>query len=309
MPHCTSLNKKARYAQWLDVYAERLLPGGYTALMIAHTPEGFEFDAEEAAKLKDKPLVVFDMREYGWEKSHANMDLLGIKREDQVEYSGDEWLKLHSWAQENPARLYFKRELSVSLKKYSWSSKCIGVNLHPVDLISRNRPLFEPQTKDEWMKHKPGVHFVYGNSHPDRMLLHGELIGRNFPAYCENVHHTNRRPLMQIILEQMEYMLSVSLSGAGFKCFRSSESCVGCIPVMADLPVVYSVPFTKENVVLLPTENGRIKIPECVDVIEQALSDPEALYPVYLAAQESARLLEQDTYMREIINPKIKEVL
>lgn len=299
----TALNTIERYAQWTDLYIERILPGDYACIVLAHTPNGFKFDRDEFLKIKDMPWVVLDFREYGWNTSFKNKDLLGADQEQQPMYSGEEWDALNFHACFPEIIAYFKREFSPEVGQLT-----PPFPVYPIDLISRDRPMPEPVTKDAYLSRLRQIMHVFGYSHEDRRELRSALwgpLGTTAWEMCsvlEEIHHTNRKPLSRILQIQGECLLSTALPGCGHKTFRHSESCVNCVPVVSDCGMRFSVPWTEENAVLLPTVDGRIDHQDSVRRIVEALQDKETLWQKYLAAQVSAAMLDQNVYMKTINN-------
>lgn len=305
----TALNKVERYAQWTDLYVERLHPGDCTALILSHCPNGYVFDFAEAHTIKDKPIVVLDFREYGWNTSHKNCDLAGFQREEQPMYHGSEWENLEGWLLGQNIVAYFKRELSPEVSQLT-----SPYPVYPIDLISKNRPMFGPVKKDEYVSRKQDLMHVWGHSHEDRVEFNEVWKtgsnGTDFVKnWCENIPHYNRLPLGSLLGRQSFFLLSTALPGCGHKTFRHSESCVNCVPVISDCGMKFSVPWGDHNAVLLPTVDGRINPQQSVEIIRNALLDKDALWSKYQAAQVSALLLDQDTYMKAHVNPLIKSAL
>lgn len=304
----TSLNALERYAQWTDLYVERLYKGNYLAVILAHCPNGYKFDFAEAARFSQMaplgplPIIIFDFREYGWNTSHKNCDLAGFQREEQPMYHGDEWENLDGWLKGQNIVAYFKREFSPEVGQLT-----PPFPVYPIDLISgRNGFQFTPSTKDEFLSRPYQVLHWWGHSHEDRVWLNSALLDTpEVRSICKCVNHLERMALAKVLELQSTCQTSVSLGGCGVKCFRMSESCVNSVPIIADLGMRWSVPWTQENAVLLPTVDGRIDPQQALGCIVEALQDKETLWQKYLAAQESARALDQDGYMANIINPLI----
>lgn len=304
----TTLNAREHLNQWLHVYTERLTGEDYVALFLCHQPNGFTFDSVTAKTLSGKPVVVFDMREFGWQDSWKNADVIGWAKERSPLYPEEseyDWMR--EWIHGQKVALYFKREFSVVLQSMlnEFKGGCPFPVL-PIDLISRNRPGFSQVTRELYLQ-RNGIMHVFGHSHEDRPELLAAL--RGMAGWHEMIHHTQRRPLNQIILQQGSHLLSTALGGCGHKTFRHSESCCDCVPVLADVGMKFSVPWTDENAVLLPTDGGRLNIEQSVATIKQALEFPEVLWFKYEAAQKAAAELSEDHYVEHHINQHIKAAL
>jgi hypothetical protein len=312
----TALNSVERYAGWLDMYATRLIDLNYTALFIVHMPNGFRFDQGTANQLSGKPLVIFDLEEYG-HSSWKNQFITGVSQDNN-----DERKKLADWIRKQRVVVYFKRELSSLIAQTTYNFP-----LHPIDLISVNCSNKFNFTKDQFMKRLGGVFHLYGYSHMDRKHLHAKLqvkygnvansmqIANNMITdgikchLLEQIFHKYRRPLDQVLNTQAKFKLSIALPGNGAKTFRHSESCVGSVPVVSDLGMKFAVEWTENNAVLLPTIDGSIDIDLSFKKIEETLADEEKLWQKYVNAQISSKDLEINTYMQKHVNAVIKSKL
>lgn len=305
----TALNSLERYAQWTDLYIERICPGDYVCLVLAHCPNGYKFDAQEAFNLdiKNLPVVILDFREYGWNTSHNNCDLAGFRMEKQPMYSGEQWALLHVWLQGKKIAAYFKREFSPEVGQLT-----PPFPVYPIDLISgRSGVGIIPTTKDEYLSRPIDIMHWWGYSHEDRVWMNSALTGDIDSAKysCRNIPHLERVALAKVLEFQATAKMSLALPGCGHKTFRHSESCVNCVPVVSDCGMKFSVPWTKDNAVVLPTKDGLIDPALSVEILRDFRYSPEALWPRYQAAQESARLLDQSVYMDKFVNPLIQAAL
>jgi hypothetical protein len=302
----TSLNKVSRYAGWADVYVERLTEGNYTALILAHCPEGYVFDEENAKRLQDKPIVVLDLREYGWNISHKNLNLAGWNYTKTDLYDSEEWKKLQYWLVYNNSKIIvnFTRELTKEMQEFSPRFPVV-----PLDLISRNRPSVAPVTKQEFLARPNHIMHWWGHSHEDRVLLH-EMILNNFKnCWSNKIDHTARYPLQYVIDTQQSFRMSVALPGCGHKTFRHSESCVGSVPIISECGIQFAVPWNSSNSISLPTNDGRILLPDALRILQSFNDSPSLVWDKYAGAQENARQLDQNYYVEHHINEHIRKYL
>lgn len=302
----TSLNKVSRYAQWTDSYVDRLTDRDYACIILAYTPEGFVFDEDQANAIKDKPLVILDMREYGWNTSHKNDNIFGYSYKTESMYHGPEWEKLNEWGVENSHRIVcnFTREYSPQVSALTQLASQ-NFPVYPVDLISANRPNYPIQTKDEFLSRECDLMHWWGHSHEDRVDFHARASELPGVHYFNKVHHTERYPLAHVLDLQFGSKLSTAFSGCGVKTFRHSESCAGSVPVVMDVGMRYAVPWTSDNSSLLPTVDGRIDFGIAIPYLKKLIQNPELIWDKYEAAQESARQLDQNVYVNQHINAHI----
>lgn len=305
----TSLNKISRYAQWADYYVDRMVDGDYATIVLAYTPEGFVFDFNAADALEGKPIVVLDLQEYGWNTSYKNDVLWGRNMAvDQALYPYADWLPLHQWLFENDDHIicYFKRELTPEV-----ASLDTKFPVHPVDLISPNRPNYPVVEKHEFLARPFDLMHIWGHSHEDRVELDKRINASELPGInaSRNIHFSNRESLRSILDFQQSYKLSASLPGCGVKTFRHSESCSGCVPIVADVGMSYSVPWTLDNAAILPTVDGRINFDVAIPYLKKLIQNPELIWNKYEAAQESARQLDINYYVENHVNKYITSYL
>lgn len=300
---------------WLRPITQRLVEGKYVAVMIAPDAR-YKFNLDGVPS--GWPVVVFDYSEYGVEESWKNEQIFGLQWQLPAISSHEEYFLLDNWLAGQKVIAYFKRELTPTIK-----APC---PVYPIDLLSDQHVSFTP-TLAQWMNRLGGVFHLYGYSHPDRKRLHAALqekwectinhLGAMSACFThqqpfhmlEQVDYRNRYPMSYVLASQSGCQLSVALPGYGVKTFRHSESAQNCVPVIADLGVTFAVPWTNENAVLLPTENGRLKIQESVAVLEAALADREALFQKLAPAIDAARQLEDGYFVERFINRHILEHL
>lgn len=300
---------------WLTPITSRLTTRrDYTALVVALCPSGFVFNEQAARQHDGRPLVIFDMLEYG-PRSYDNRHILGL---NSALYVGAEYEKLDHWICHQNVAAYFKRELAGAITEAPFP-------LYPIDLLANITA--QPLTKDQYMGRLGGVMHVYGYSHQDRKKLHADLqvtlittvnamdaaemaVAKRIPFhYLEQREHWSRYPMDRVAAIQGQCLLSCALAGNGVKTFRDCESMTNSVPVVADLGMRRAIPFTDENAVLLPTAGGRILIDEAVAVIREALNDRERLWSKALAANDAARRCEPGNYTAEFINSRIEASL
>lgn len=324
MPHVTSFSQTHGPEPWLEPMLQHLLPGDYTALVFTSCP-GFRLHPHEPASRNGKPLVILDYFEYGMDESWRNTHLLGENSYEREHPEKAEYRRLADWVAGQRVVAYFKREFSNELYNQIRPSRP-KFPVYPVDLLSISTPgHIVPLTYDGWCKRGGGVFHLYGHSHQDRKDLHGVLQSRfEFVAnhlgnidphithglrvnLLEQVNHINRYHIDKIFEHQGKFMFSVALPGFGVKCFRNCEACVNSIPVVSDLGMRWAVPWTNENAIMLPTENGRVKMKEAGDILWNAVNEgPAAHWKRAEQANDAARRLVTKYYVDTYINANIR---
>lgn len=284
--------------------------------------DDYVFDAFQASSLNGIPIIVFDYSEYGYQESWRNNHLIGFQPEFERELpSKGEYMKLHEWLSKQRIVAYFKRELTPQIRSLN-----APFPVYPVDLLAQ---YFTPHSfnKDHWMARLGGLFHLYGHSHQDRKILHGALqakwnytvnslgkmsdfISRSHKFHLlEQIEWFSRYPMDYVLASQSGCQLAVALPGFGVKAFRNSECCQVGVPVVADLGMEYAVQWSNDNAVMLPTEDGRIKVDESVAILENALLDQEGMYSRFEQATHAARHLHPDYFVENFINQKIAQHL
>ncbi len=267
--------------------------------------EGFELSGE--LQHLNKPWVLVDFVEDDW-RWNGEENRLGFDRPYFKERENIYWHLLNIIVGDNPPVLTFKRELMWSRV----SERCV-----PIDYLAEQKiPNIQPRSR--WQDRQFEVFFSWGLSNPQRPKLHAEM----FDAWAnhelevfdapENVWSTYlpqkwvsiyapywaRLPMKQVMEMQQNSKISISLPGAGKKCFRCAEAPVGCLPAFGDFPIARAYPWDASNSVLIT--NG-------VESLKQALATD--LYDRYVNAQENIRRYVPETYIANYILPHIQRVL
>lgn len=257
-------------------------------------------------KYKGK-IIILDYLEMGWDAADKG-NVLG--RDDLTPFghlSGDEWTNLSAWVSVHPPVLTFKRELHENDRSDT---------LIPAEFTGL-KPIPPIQSKAEFEARPMEVFFSWGLSNPSRPNLHGKIFQN---AHCSGIHvidgweqdgrfepHTwatihspwyARQPIEAIDRWNVRAKLSVSLPGAGVKCFRSAESPRGSIMALHRDKLAWSHPWVHgENC---------IRIGESVefnDLLESTRRDD--LYDIYIRSQETAAKYLTAPYCRDYLVPAI----
>lgn len=319
----TSLNLNGGIEGWLQPLVSRLaaLPNDVAVLVLNYTP-GFVFDEQTARSIQGKRLIIFDFAEYGINHSWSNAHIFGetIASHRQVSEIA-EWLKVDEFLHRERVIIYFKRELSKTISEMGFSYP-----IYPVEIFFDNLPAIPELNKDEYMYRLGGVFHLFGNSHPDRKNLGGEMMKRwerictslpkmvdlenaRLPYHLvEQIEHLSRYDIGNILHWQSKCLASVNCAGFGVKTFRMREACFNAVPIIPDYGIQYSTPWSDKNAIILPTEDGRIQLSESIDKLEIVMRDRESLWSRMQAAHHMAHAYSPDNYMASI-NHKIQQHL
>jgi hypothetical protein len=301
----TSLNAlNPNVAEVFQPYSHRIT-APVNIIVLCYHPGGYIFDHTWAEMIKKsgKPSVILNFEEFGWNRSWNHKCAIGIHHEHFLMYGErKEREKLHEFLGDLNIAAYFLREFS---NLFQWT--VTGYPILPIELLSPNLPPPPTPNKDEYMSRSGAFHW-YGISHPDRMELHSALNASGLPVNALEIHHTERKPLMDVMSAQSRHMASVCLSGAGHKVFRLTESSWNSVPIIDDVGMEYRVQPNDSNAIMLETENGRVKIPEAIHKIQTCLDDKEGMWERMKLAHENAKRLQIDNYMSEI-NKEIESYL
>jgi len=280
-------------------------------------------------KLYDlKDWILADFLELGandWSREETL--LWGGNSQNFKKAQTEEWQKFEKFVREHPPKIYFKRELL---------AKDIGRGLYPIDFASLAK-LEEIQTKEEFNARAISVLSIWGHSHELRRATHGNFFlnaankgygvvdnfyhfekavkeySKTWATIC--VPHYARLPMNEVFNVQGQSKLSVSLPGAGCKCFRHSEASVNSVMVMEDAGLAWSYGWKDGvNCIMFPGGKDMEEIRglknswRVIDAIESALENPN-LYEIYLNGVANCRKYYLPEYVQNYINPIIQNNL
>jgi hypothetical protein len=269
-------------------------------------------------RANQKPAIVFDFLEYfgQWDaKTH-----LFDRHPLPPIYSGSPgWSALSDHFREHPPAAYFKREL--------FSDCSSEARVYPVEW---------PCMLDGWSREeKPNfdgrafeVFNNWGFSNPIRPRFHGQVFGLmadsgvdvvshwdHIDAKFTDPHprkwismltpHTHRRHINEVLRWQSVSKCSVTLPGSGVKCFRSTESPVNSIPVLVDDDSVWSIPWEHGvNCIRIPSSGNM-----AAWLSDYVAGNPDALFHIYIAAQDTVDRYRKQRYLNEYLIPTISNNL
>lgn len=264
----------------------------------------------------DKPVIVVDFMEYYSGISENATHLFGSKhREAWHNCPGGAWDEFHQWCVERPPALTFKRELykcDVSDKVVPIEWPCYlpawakeekaHFDMRPFDLFinwgmsNAARPSFASQAYQLMAEGKIDIisHFECIDSKANEP--HRKWISVHSP-------HTHRTHINEIVLRQAQSKMSVSLPGAGVKCFRSTEHLAHTVPLKLFDQMAWSFPWVHgENCLeMWDTEN--------MATSAYGFADIPHLHSIYVAAQDLADKYRVHRYTAEYLMPHIRRVL
>jgi len=274
--------------------------------------DNFQFD-ERLYDLKE--YVLFDYVENFWNWNRKETHLFG-KNTDKFEYlfQGGEWMKFDAFVKANPPKKYFKRELLAKDQSDT--------------VISSTYPCwhtgFKTQTREEFNSRRIDVFHYWGHSHESRRAFQGNaylhaikeditiidniyyiggFLAEKHKRYWATMHipHFARIDIGEILQVNNNSKLSLSMPGAGTRCFRDSESPINSVMIREYDELAF--PYSWEHGVncILYKDNP-------IPYIEEALRRDD-LYDIYLAGLETIEKYRIDNYLRNYIEPKINECL
>lgn len=275
--------------------------------------------------------VLVDFCELGANSYDRSETLLfGRNAERFKKIDSDEWRKFDQFVKDNPPILYLKREL---LKKD------FGGNVHPIDF-----PCYEPeyplQTEQEFNARPLSVFHAWGWSHESRRILQGNIYlnaAQKNIAVLDNFNHIirgiqeyknykqiwatinvpwfDRISMNQLLYVQGMSKLSVSLPGAGAKCFRMAEASINSVMVLQDDKMQYAYPWIHgENCIKIPLGEDHESIRglkggwDAIEIIEAALARTD-LYEIYKAGVANLQNYRIENYVKYYLEPLIEQYL
>lgn len=260
--------------------------------------------------------ILLDYCEYGWDWDRSETHFFGKNTERFADkFAGEEWKKFDSFVKNKPPLFYCKREL---LKDG------FDKDIYPVEF-----PCFQASypivTKEEFDKRPIEVFFSWGHSHESRRILHGEIfinaakkgygVVDNFTHFNESIRdyekiwasiyspYFARIDMGTLLYIQGQSKLSVSLPGAGVKCFRHAESPINSIMVLQEDDLLWSYDWVDGvNCIKIPKGGNAI------EVIEKALQRND-LYEIYLEGVKTCQKYMLDNYVENYIKKIIEKYL
>ena len=291
----------------------------FTAVVVTKR-DGFEFNPW----LKDisGPWVLFDFCEYGWDWNQRVTHLFGQNTNETLAFMTRnvyDWWGFCSWVEANPPLLYFKRELL---------EKDRTEHILPIEYPCFY-PIPEPQSFEDFCARPIDVSYLWGESHPDRVKLHIEMYknqskfdyhlldnathiegcfndvpaGQRKVWLSQKVPHYARYSMEDVLMIGSASKISVSMPGAGVKCFRHAESPINSVMFMVEDKLAWSYPWVG-NVNCI-----RFKSKHINKGLELALRNIDALYYAYLNGVENCRNYHIDNYVPNYVLAKIEEAL
>jgi hypothetical protein len=275
--------------------------------------ENYEFNP---ALLNIGRYVLVDFCEYDWVWDMETTHIFGKNTEKfKDKFIGEQWGRFDNFVKENPPVLYFKRELV---------SKDATETLLPIEYPCWHK-VPEPQTKEQFNKRTLDVFYAWGLSHEERKRLHGEVwvySGRYGYIVCDNIltldnfikHEQNPQKWLTVNVPwysryEIETILningrskiSVSLAGAGRKCFRHTESTNNSIMYMWDDNIKWTYDWVN-NQNCIKSEEGKE-----IETIINALGNPD-LYDIYRNGVATCEKYYLPNYINNYLLPKINSI-
>jgi hypothetical protein len=231
-------------------------------------------------------------------------------------------------------KAYFKRELSSGwLLKGNYSG--YDFPIYPIDWTLQATAPAKVDTREEYNTRPIDILFSWGYSNESRPRLMGELLrqaGRFNAHFClteqdvdvalqegrERIFvllftpHYRRIHINKLMGWQADAKVSISLFGAGKKCFRHAEASYNCVMAHENpASVQWSHPWISgQNCIGLDyvygedaDESGVLQLYEWLRV------NQGSLYDIYLKGVENNRRYHNTTYAREYLWPKIQEAM
>jgi len=301
----------------------------FTAVVVTKR-DGYEFNPE-LMDIKG-PWVLFDFIEYGHDWDQKETHLFGVNTfldEFTKHFAFDgQWDDFDSFVRNNPPLIYFKRELLQ--KDMGVNALC---NVLPIEYPCFY-PIPEPQSFEDFCARPIDVSYLWGESHPDRVKLHIEIYKDKFkygyhlldnalhiegcfkdvPAgqrsvwLSQKIPHYARYSMEDVLMIGSASKISVSMPGAGVKCFRHSESPINSVMVKTRDELAWSYPWVhKYNCIKEFTAS--IMVYDISSVLNQSEDSKQKLYEIYRNGVENCRNYHIDNYIPNYVLDSIASAL
>jgi hypothetical protein len=289
-------------------------------------PQDFQFDVETfRAVLNSRlPVIVFDHSE-----TFSRNYMLGVSELKLP----NPYLDLHRELVPSKVKAYFKRELCSSPFNLTASAFFI---VHPLDWVLATSSTPPAETREQYEARPIDIFMSWGYSSESRPRMMGELLkqaGRFGAHFCFteddldrallegrqrifallHTPHYRRIHISKLMEWQGKSKVSISLKGAGFKCFRHAEAPHNSVMACQDPNlVVWSYPWVRdENCIPLSTSGDYEVIPEAAvqQLYEYLRIHQGDLYPIYLKGIANNVNYHVENYSRNYLLPRIVEAL
>lgn len=278
-------------------------------IVLVSRSDNFVFN-EELKSLDKYVLVSFF--EFGWDYNWENRGHVFGNSFDYtyMMFRGIEWHKFNEWVYTNPPILTLQRELHKNL---------VRDNVLPIEYPNLTNP-YPKQSYEEFNNRPIDLLFYWGRSNEKRVQTHGDLwkgasehgysVSDNIYYFNEfmkeekgrkivslNIPHYGRIDVSNLLAINNMSKLSLSLPGAGIKCFRSTgESIVNSVMVCEEDELAWTYPLVHgENCI-------KIYEPDTVlQTVNEALKRKD-LYQIYLNSLELADKYRLPNYLAHLEN-------
>lgn len=213
-------------------------------IVVVSWVENFVFN-DALLGLTDYVLICYC--EYGWNYEIKDSHIWGVNKDNSGRYSGGDWDKFDDWVKSNPPKILFKRELL---------NKDVSDKVQPIvyPCLVEEQPI---QSREEFNNRPISVMNYFGRSNENRFLLQGKIwehaSKRGF-SICDNIYYFNsfmqheqgekwcslhipyysRIEIANIMVINGMSKISISLYGAGYRCFRNLEAPVNSVMLLKE---------------------------------------------------------------------------
>lgn len=280
-----------------------------------------------------KKIIIVDFVEYGWDAPSSD-HLFGVNTYVWCnKFKNPDYMILDSFISRNRDRvaLYFKRELDPKSHSYS------PYKLLPIEYpaIFSLPDQIQPVSFEEYNNRPIDVIMVWGLSNPSRPLLHGEFVkqsalnGQHLVSNLDHVTVCQKRGNKKMIVMahipdfarisihillhlQSLAKVSISLSGAGKKCFRSAESPYNSVMAIQENGLDWAYPWIDGvNSIELPNKETGTLVDENKSYLKimDYLDKPQQLYDMYLKGIDNCKNYEASKYSIDYILKEVKNAI
>jgi hypothetical protein len=288
--------------------------------------EQLMYDIESSGK----KIIIVDFVEYGWDVAEPN-HFFGVNTQAwENKFQNKEYFKLDMFIWRNTPRiaLYFKRELVSN--PIDTPYKVLPIEYPGVSTL----PEYNPEVSYEEYTNRPiDIIMTWGLSNPSRPILHGELVKQsalNGQHLVSNIAHFTtcqkrgekrmaviahipdfaRVSNLELLHLQSMAKISISLSGAGSKCFRSAESPYNSVMAIQENNLEWSYPWINgANCIELPNRQYSFLIDENKSYgrLMHYLESPKYLYGMYLQGIDNWKNYDLNNYASDYVLKEISK--
>lgn len=274
---------------------------------------GYRFNED---LLKLDRYILCEFSELGWDWKFTDTHIWGNNTDQFPQFDNEHYKRFDDWVASNPPVLTLTREI---LKKDVTETHI------PIDYVNWHITT-EPASMVQFERRFIEFFHFFGRSHEGRLKAHADAwLGASKFEYslCDNLYlfnqfmenedgrkavslwqpHYGRVDISHMLQISSMSKITFALAGAGRKTFRNLEASLNSAMLMWTDEIAWAYPWIGGYNCIKCKEGDEIA---CVF---EMLGGRQALYEIYRNGVETCRKYEVNRYVKEYIEPSIRNVV